>query len=304
MLLSDCDTLGSQISSCWHLLQQSDDGGSACDGSPVTGMAYGPGRPYISGYHRLLSSLTAAVLCVHLHVHCQPESTVVVHDSSELASALRNASIASQQSPGTTTIQLTLYSWEVSIDNLSTTVSVLCRSCKAGGRDILWLLQADQNADFFVVDRKDFPANETTDIMPGQTIILASGKCSARHHRPFSSSDNRFPSDVSESATNKLLSRLRSAWRPKDPRLCRSHKTSEHHGQRDAGGDRPQHQRHGVAPSAWRCRDSQPESGRLCILAHRHCTAQRQGVSWRVRTAETPQDHSSVLAALHGLSFT
>ena len=89
-------------------------------------MAYGPGRLYAKGYHRLLSSLTAAVLCVHLHVHCQPESTVVVHDSSELASALRNASIASQATPGTTTIQLTLYSWEVSIDLVFPTVSVPC----------------------------------------------------------------------------------------------------------------------------------------------------------------------------------
>ena len=139
-------------------------------------MAYGPGRPYISGYHRLLSSLTAAVLCVHLHVHCQPESTVVVHDSSELASALQNASIASQRSPGTTTIQLTLYSWEVSIALVLTTISVPRRLRKTGGRDAFWLLQADQNADFFVVDRKDFPANETSDILPGQKIILASGE--------------------------------------------------------------------------------------------------------------------------------
>ena len=79
-------------------------------------MACGHGRPYVRGIHRLLSSLAAAVLYVHLHVHCQPESTVVVHDSSELASALRNASIASQMTPGTTSVQLTLYSWEVSID--------------------------------------------------------------------------------------------------------------------------------------------------------------------------------------------
>ena len=62
---------------------------------------------------------------MHLHVHCQPESTAVVHDSSELASALRNASIASQTTPGTTTIQLTLYSWEVSIGLVLPTVSVL-----------------------------------------------------------------------------------------------------------------------------------------------------------------------------------
>ena len=110
----------------WHLLQQTDDRGSACDGLPVTSMAYGPGKPYDRGCNRLLSSFAATVLCVHLHVHCQPESTVVVHDSSELASALRNASIASQATPGTTTVQLTLYSWEVSIDMVFPTVSVPC----------------------------------------------------------------------------------------------------------------------------------------------------------------------------------
>ena len=48
------------------------------------------------------------------------------------------------------------------------------------------LLQADQNADFFVVDRKDFPANETTDILPGQTIILTSGECAYSRARPCS----------------------------------------------------------------------------------------------------------------------
>ena len=110
---------------CWHLLQQSDDRSSACDGLPVTGMTCGSNRSCVRRIHRLLSSITAAVLYVHLHVHCQPESTVVVHDSSELASALRDASIASQRSPGTTTIQLTLYSWEVSIDMVSPIVSVL-----------------------------------------------------------------------------------------------------------------------------------------------------------------------------------
>ena len=88
----------------------------------MTGMACGPG---VRGICRLFSSLTAAVLYLHLHVHCQPESTVVVHDSPELASALKNASIASQTTPGTTNIQLTLYSWEVSIDKVLNIVSVL-----------------------------------------------------------------------------------------------------------------------------------------------------------------------------------
>ena len=52
------------------------------------------------------------------------------------------------------------------------------------------MLQADQNADFFVVDRRDFPANETSDILPGQTIILTSGGCAIYHCRPCALSDN------------------------------------------------------------------------------------------------------------------
>ena len=58
-------------------------------------------------------------------------------------------------------------------------------------------MQADQNADFFVVDRKDFPANETTDILPGQTIILASGEYSASHRQPCSLPDNILITDQS-----------------------------------------------------------------------------------------------------------
>ena len=58
--------------------------------------------------------LAGLLLYLHFTVQCQAQSTVVVHDSSELASALRNASMASQTSPISTVILLKQYSWEVS----------------------------------------------------------------------------------------------------------------------------------------------------------------------------------------------
>jgi len=39
-----------------------------------------------------------------------------------------------------------------------------------------FLLQASQNADFFVVDRRDFLGNTTTNLLPGQRVTIASGK--------------------------------------------------------------------------------------------------------------------------------
>ena len=60
------------------------------------------------------SMLLAGVLFMLAYqTECQTESTVVVRDSAELASALRNASDASQTAPTTTVIYLNLLSSEV-----------------------------------------------------------------------------------------------------------------------------------------------------------------------------------------------
>lgn len=59
--------------------------------------------------------LAGVLLLLDCQVECQPVDTVVVHDSAELASALRNASVASQTTPTDTTISLALLSSEVGI---------------------------------------------------------------------------------------------------------------------------------------------------------------------------------------------
>ena len=57
--------------------------------------------------------LAGVLLLLDCQVGCQLVDTVIVHDSTELASALRNASAASQINPTDTTISLSLLSSEV-----------------------------------------------------------------------------------------------------------------------------------------------------------------------------------------------
>ena len=122
--------------------------------------------------------LAGVLLLLDCPVECQLASTVVVHDSAELASALRNASDASRTTPADTVIYLNLLSSEVR------TMSRFRRYvCKAHQKVEYYqarriALQAAQNADFFVINRQDFLTSAAINIWPGQKVTIASGETS------------------------------------------------------------------------------------------------------------------------------
>lgn len=137
-------------------------------------MSRGARTPRIGTPTSLCILLAGVLFLLDCTVECQPARTAVVHDSEELASALRNASSASQTTPTDTVIYLDMHSSEVS--NIP---CVDCHTCSALSKvsevSKPAVVQAAQNAGFFVIDRQDFLTNTTINIWPGQKVTIASG---------------------------------------------------------------------------------------------------------------------------------
>ncbi|EIE22674.1 kinase-like protein [Coccomyxa subellipsoidea C-169] len=93
------------------------------------------------------TTLVPLILCIFLlSAWCQPEDFVRVRDSFELAAALRNASLYSQNQTTSTTVLLQLHDW--------------------GATNVT------QSSDYFTLDRKDWAVLGPVYIWPGQRVRL------------------------------------------------------------------------------------------------------------------------------------